>query len=267
MRKDATNQSWFILPEDLIMRPNADADAQTALEKNDFQFQWTNEPSFQFAVVRRSTGDTAFTTYGSVLVYEDQFIEFVTKMPENYNVYGLGEHIHGLRLGNNYTATIYAADAGDPVDDNIYGSHPVYLDTRYYEDDRGNLTLFTGNQSDKNTKYTSYSHGVYLRNAHGQEILMRPDNITWRTLGGSIDLFFFDGPSAPEVLTQYQSSATDFPAMQQYFTLGYHQCRWGYSSFSELQQVVDDFAKFDIPLECIWNDIGQKFHVNHQIYD
>jgi alpha-glucosidase len=61
---------------------------------------------------------------GSKLVYEDQFIEFVTSMPENYNTYGLGERIHGLRLGNNFTATIYAADTGDPIDYNIYGSHP-----------------------------------------------------------------------------------------------------------------------------------------------
>ena len=67
-------------------------------------------------VTRKSTGDVLFNTTGTKLVYEDQFIEFVTNMPENYNVYGLGERIHGLRLGNNFTATIYAADAGDPID-------------------------------------------------------------------------------------------------------------------------------------------------------
>jgi alpha-glucosidase len=78
------------------------------------QFVWTNDPSFTFSVIRRSTGDVIFDTTGSVLVYEDQFIEFVTAMPKNYNTYGLGERIHGFRLGNNFTATIYAADAGDP---------------------------------------------------------------------------------------------------------------------------------------------------------
>ena len=43
--------------------------------------------------------------------------------------------------------------------------------------------------------------------------------------------------------------------MQQYWTLGYHQCRWGYANWSQLQDVVDNFRKFDIPLETIWLDI------------
>jgi hypothetical protein len=37
-------------------------------------------------------------------VYEDQFIEFASPLPENYNLYGLGEVIHGFRLGNNLTS-------------------------------------------------------------------------------------------------------------------------------------------------------------------
>lgn len=106
------------------------------------------------------------------------------------------------------------------------GDDSFYLDTRYYEvDDKGNLTLVTSNETDINSTYTSVSHGVYLRNAHGQEILMKPENITWRTLGGSIDLYFFDGPTQPEVTKQYVAGAIGLPAMQQYFAFGYHQCR------------------------------------------
>lgn len=119
-----TNTSWYILPPSLVPIPSPDPDAATTAQDNDFQFVWSNHPTFGFSVIRRSTGDVAFSTEGSVLVYEDQFIEFVTSTPENYNVYGLGERIHGLRLGNNFTATIYAADAGNPIDYNIYGSHP-----------------------------------------------------------------------------------------------------------------------------------------------
>lgn len=71
---------------------------------------------------------------------------------------------------------------------NLYGSHPFYLDTRYYEADaNGDLSLVTTNETNATADYISYSHGVYNRNAHGQEILLRPTNITWRLLGGSID--------------------------------------------------------------------------------
>lgn len=80
-------------------------------------------------------GDVLFDTSNTKLVFENQFVEFVTAMPEEYNLYGLGETIHALRLGNNFTKTMWNADNADTVDRNIYGTHPVYYDTRYYESD------------------------------------------------------------------------------------------------------------------------------------
>ena len=135
----------------------------------------------------------------------------------------------------------------------MYGSHPFYMDTRYYakDADNGSLKLLTSNESDTNVEYVPYSHGVYHRNAHGQEILLRAENITWRFLGGSVDLNFYAGPTQPEVTKQYRRSAIGLPAMQQYFTFGYHQCRWGYANYSQLQEVVDNFEASNIPLENI----------------
>lgn len=190
-----------------------------------------------------------FTTKNKKLVFENQFLEFVSALPDDYNLYGLGERIHNLRLNHNLTATIYAADVGDPIDRNLYGSHPFYLDTRYFETDKhGKRSYVTrsalpnGNQGGNGgqgggSKYESYSHGVYLRNTHGQEVRLQPDSITWRTIGGSIDLFFFDGPTQPEVTKQYQQSAVGLPAMQAYWGFGYHQCRWGYRNWTELREV------------------------------
>ena len=113
------------------------------------------------------------------------------------------------------------------------------------------MTLLTGNAS-TGSEYVSYSHGVYLRNAHGQEVLLRPQNITWRTIGGSIDLYFFAGPTPQEVTAGYQKGAIGLPAMQQYFTFGFHQCRWGYANWSQVEEVVLNYKKFGIPLETIW---------------
>ena len=78
---------------------------------------------------------------------------------------------------------------------NIYGSHPFYLDTRYYESDAsGNLTPVTNNESDATANYVSYSHGLYSRNAHGQEILLRPSNITVRRVPAIQDLHSLSVP-------------------------------------------------------------------------
>lgn len=100
---DASNYSHFILPSDLIYKPTVDSNAGTSSLTNDLGFFWSNEPTFSFSVVRISTGDVLFSTYGTKIVYEDQFIEFVSTLPENYNLYGLGEVMCGLRLGNNRT--------------------------------------------------------------------------------------------------------------------------------------------------------------------
>ncbi len=248
---DSTNSSWYILPEELVSKPSVDANSVTL--EYDLDFSWSNDPTFSFQIIRQSTKDILFDTTGTKLVFENQFIEFVSALPENYNLYGLGEVIHGLRMGNNFTRTIYAADIADPIDYNLYGSHSFYLDTRYFEVDQTNGDLtYSANANNPTVDYVSYSHGVYLRNSHGQEVLMRPSNITWRTIGGSIDLYFYAGPTQEKVTKSYETSTVGLPAMQQYWTLGFHQCRWGYSSWAELQDVVDNFAKFSIPLETIW---------------
>lgn len=150
--------------------------------------------------------------------------------------------------------TLFAADVGDNIDANIYGTHPIYLDTRYFQDVNGSAK-YVANATDTSVQYTPYTHGVYLRNAHAQEILLRPEGITWRSLGGTIDLYFYSGPSASAIIQSYHTSTVGLPAMQQYWTFGYHQCRWGYQNWSVLQEVVDTFAKFSIPLETIWTDI------------
>lgn len=151
------------------------------------------------------------------------------------------------------SGTLFAADVGDTIDANLYGNHPIYLDTRYFAaSDSGELT-YAPNATDKTAKYTSYTHGVFLRNAHAQEILLQPSTVTWRTLGGSVDLYFYSGPRAKDVMQAYHQTTVGLPAMQQYWTLGFHQCRWGYESWAALQEVVDNFAKFEISLETIWS--------------
>ena len=261
------NQTWFLLPEELVPRP-PDGEG-TGVSSSHFKLSWSNDPSFSFTVKRSDTGDTLFTTEGKALVYEDQFIEFGSSLPENYNLYGLGEVVHGFRLGNNLTSTfrvsalcghcinvltgtLFAADVGDVVNANLYGSHPVYLDTRYFAKNASGDLAYVADATDRDVRYVSYTHGVFFRNAHAQDILLRLDGITWRALGGSLDLYFYSGPSAEDVTKAYQHSAVGLPAMQQYWTLGFHQCRWGYQNWTRMQEVVDNFAKFEIPLETIW---------------
>jgi alpha-glucosidase len=109
------NETWFILPEAIVPKPASPTGsdgAHASPDSSDLELSWTNDPTFSFTVKRKAGGDTLFTTDGSKIVYEDQFIEFVSRLPENYNLYGLGEVMHGFRLGNNLTSRSMAVAGG-----------------------------------------------------------------------------------------------------------------------------------------------------------
>jgi alpha-glucosidase len=99
----AENSTWFILPEKLVPKPISGRMDPNGGDSR-LEFSWDNDPTFSFTVKRKSNEDVLFTTKGKKLVFEDQFFEIATSMPNNYNVYGLGEFIHGFRLGNNLTS-------------------------------------------------------------------------------------------------------------------------------------------------------------------
>ncbi|KAJ5630886.1 uncharacterized protein N7484_010986 [Penicillium longicatenatum] len=253
------NTSQYILPSSIVPAP--ESDGKTTKSNSDLIFDWSDSPSFQFKITRASNGEELFSTYGHVLVYEDQFLEVVTNMISNYNVYGLAENIHEFYLGHNYTQTFWNSDvgitSGNPLDGNIYGVHPFYQESRYH--------------SGSNTT----SHRVYARNAHGQEWLLRSDTITYRTLGGSFDFYFLSGQekdggsTAVQTIRQYHAGCVGLPAMQMFWTLGLHQCRLGYDNLSMIEQVVDNYKAADIPLESIWTDFdmfdGYRSFINNPV--
>ena len=251
----SNNQSLYILSDTLTPAPNAEPGASS--NTSDLQFIWSNDPSFQFRISRASSGDVLFDTYGKVIVFEDQFLELVTSMVPDYNIYGLAESIHSFRLGNNWTQTFWNAynlDNDQMIDVNGHSVHPMYLETRY-----------AGNSS-------SSSHGVYARNAHGQEWLLRNDSVTYRTIGGSFDFYFLSGPTPKQVISQYQTGIVNTPVIQPYWALGFHQVRWSYQNWSNLQAVIDAYADANIQLEGIMNDLdylklNRDFTLNPGKYD
>lgn len=160
-------------------------------------------------------------------------------MVPDYKIYGLAETLRGFRFPNNYTQTMWNAsklENDQELDVNGHSVHPMYLESRY---DSG----------------ISTSHGVDARNAHGQEWLLRDQRVTYRTIGGSFDLYFLGGPSAKEVISQYQTDIVGTAAMQPYWALGFHQVRWSYQNWTNLQEVIDAYAAQDIQLESIMNDL------------
>jgi len=189
---------------------------------------------------------TIFDTRNSAFIFSDQFIQFGSNLPGDCdggcapNLYGLGERVDTLKLSTqNMTYTIWNHDNGNAVRTNLYGTHPFYLEIR-----------------DKN------AHGVFFLNSNAMDIVVNwnknaspeKNQITYKTIGGVIDLYFMVGPHPRNVVRQYQEIIGK-PFLPPFWALGFHQCRWGYKSLEETMEVVKQYEAAGIPLETMWNDI------------
>jgi alpha-glucosidase len=241
---DSSNSSLYHLDSQFVSQPAIDEGYDAA--NPDLEFTWSNSPTFTFKVTRRANGEVLFDTSGTKLVFEDQFLELSTSMVDDYNIYGLAESLHSFRLGTNWTQTFWASynlDNDNVIDVNGHSTHPMYLETRYDAGGGG----------------YSCSHGVYARNAHGQDWLLRTNRLTYRTIGGSFDLYFLSGDKPKSVIAQYHTQIIGTPYLQPYWTLGFMQVRWGYQNWTNLQEVIDLYADAGIQLEMIANDLDYLY--------
>ena len=82
-------QNVYQVPESVLPRPPSSQGAYK-LSKQELQFNYVASP-FSFSITRRSTGEVLFDTSGWPLIFESQYIGLRTKLPDNPNLYGLGE--------------------------------------------------------------------------------------------------------------------------------------------------------------------------------
>ncbi|RDA95699.1 hypothetical protein CP533_1163 [Ophiocordyceps camponoti-saundersi (nom. inval.)] len=230
--QDRANQVYQV-PESVFSRPGGRSSAR----QSKLKFNYTASP-FSFQVLRAGSDEVLFDTSAASLVFESQYIRLRTSLPQDPYLYGLGEHSDPFRLRtSNYIRTLWNADSyGVNGDTNLYGSHPFYLEHRQ-----------TG------------SHGVFLLNSNGMDVIINSTDdgkqyLEYNTLGGVLDFWFFSGPSPISVVQQYGQVA-GLPALQPYWGLGFHQCRYGYRDAYNVAEVVHNYSLAKIPLETMWTDI------------
>jgi hypothetical protein len=89
------NVTQYLIPADIVLQPGPDG--ETTESTSDLAFEWSNDPSFQFQVSRTSSDEVLFSSYGHVIVFEDQFIEVVTNMVD-VSIFTMCRSIHWAKL-------------------------------------------------------------------------------------------------------------------------------------------------------------------------
>ncbi|KIK52459.1 glycoside hydrolase family 31 protein [Collybiopsis luxurians FD-317 M1] len=80
--------------------------------------------------------------------------------------------------------------------------------------------------------------------------------LEYNVLGAVLDFYFLagSGEDPPEVSRQY-AEIVGTPTEVPYWSFGLHQCRFGYTSFVDVANVIINYSATEILLEIMWTDI------------
>lgn len=212
--------------------PRSGAPRKTDSQDTLYSTEFHPDP-FGFIVRRKSNGRVIVNTTVAPLLFADQYLQLSTALASTF-VSGLGEHYTSLRLDLNWTSlTLWNRDMAPHADANLYGSHPFYI---VQEED-------------------GFAHGVFLLNSNAVEVVLQPTPaLTWVAIGGILDLFVFLGPDPPSVIRQYLQ-VIGYPMMPPYWSLGFHLCRWGYTTSNTTRKVAQRMHAANFPMDVQWNDL------------
>lgn len=237
----SADKSLWEVPESLIPRPGGllpdGARADTVM-----QASTSESGEFQFSVSRQDKVDEPIFTLGENLVFQEQYLQFSAVFGADViATFGFGESTRAKQaIGANETRTLWNTDvAAADFDVDLYGAHPFVL--QLASDGRAS--------------------GYFLLSSNALEAThsLRGDAVSGgvtgiQMAGGIIDLYVFSGPTPADVIRQYQE-VVGFPALLPYWSLGFHNCEWGYPNLDYVKNVVANYSAAGIPLETQWIDI------------
>ncbi|KIK50084.1 glycoside hydrolase family 31 protein, partial [Collybiopsis luxurians FD-317 M1] len=205
------------------------------------RFNYTTSP-FSFTFFRTSTRGVFFATASPLIIFELQYLRVKTALPPNADICCLGEHADSFHLPTfNMTRALWSRDACDmPTGPILCCNPPVYFEHRY-----------------------NGPHGVFLFNSNGMDVRMTYAESTnggvtleYDVLGGVLDFYFLAGSGKDPLemsglCEKIVGTLTEVP----HWSFRLHQCRFGYTRFIDVANVITIYSAAEIPLETMCPDI------------
>lgn len=160
----------------------------------------------------------------------DQWTLSTTLFPEEH-IYGLGERASRLNLRPGK----YSSWNTDVKGSYSTGTDPLYIGTPIYLSisQAGNRLVYF-----ENSFKSKYSIG---------------EKFSASFEGGALRYYIIFG--SLDIIYKQLSQLVGFPFLPPRWTLGYHQCRWGYRTENDILGVIDGFEKNSLPISAIHLDI------------
>ena len=202
------------------------------------------EKPFYVSLTNKESGELIFTTENTDFLYTDVFIAFAGLVTSN-DVYGFGERYHQLKLGDG-KFTMWPNDTSGIHEDpgngggNAMGIHPLGF---------------------HRTAKHSYV-GLLFNNINAQDLIIKSNYaqgnnhvlFEHRTIGGVIDYYITLNDTPDKALISIHD-VIGHPILPPYWSLGFHQCRWGYKNDSDIRKVYENYVSHELPIDTFWGDI------------
>jgi alpha-glucosidase len=193
-------------------------------------------PSFSLTGTRHGPAGDGGVTLRPVFALSDGKPMVAVPVPPNTALYGTGE-VSGPLLRNGRTVTLWNTDAFGYTAETpaLYQSHPWVL----------------GMRADGS------AFGLIFDSTYRQVISLPP------LTGGEIKVVL-DGPAAPVIVIERDTPQQVVMALAELtgrmplppkWSLGYHQCRHGYSPDTRIREIARGFRERKIPCDTLWLDI------------
>ena len=104
--------------------------------------------------------------------------------------------------------------------------------------------------------------GLLFNNLNTQDLFIKSGYDQWenhvllehRTTGGVIDYYITINDN-PESAIISLHDIIGHPMLPPYWSVGYHQCRYGYHNDQEIRDVYENFVANQLPINTFWADI------------